>query len=169
MAAVRGTLSILKIVSGGQSGVDRAALDWAIAHDIPHGGWCPHGRLAADGPLHARYQLMETESAGYSQRTKRNVADSDATLILNTGALSGGSLLTKRFALKLGKPSWVLQIDAERFDAWDDTLAWLADERPLVLNIAGPGETKRPGIHAQAVLALDRLFGGSGAAPRSLR
>lgn len=74
-------LPIQKIISGGQTGVDRAALDWAINCGIPHGGWCPKGRLACDGTLHARYMLLETESSGYRQRTKRNVADSDGTVI----------------------------------------------------------------------------------------
>jgi hypothetical protein len=75
-------VNIQRILSGGQTGVDRAALDFAIARQIPHGGWCPAGRRAADGVLDARYQLMETESSGYRQRTKRNVLDADATLII---------------------------------------------------------------------------------------
>ncbi len=93
-----------KVVSGGQTGVDRAALDWACKQRIPHGGWCPQGRRASDGPLSLKYQLRETESAGYRQRTKRNVQESDATLIFNVGELDGGSLQTLRFAERSGKP-----------------------------------------------------------------
>jgi hypothetical protein len=79
-----------RIVSGGQAGVDRAALDWAIARGIPHGGWCPAGRIAEDGMIPERYQLRETASPGYRERTRRNVEDSDGTLILNLGELDAG-------------------------------------------------------------------------------
>ena len=80
---------ILKIISGGQAGADRAALDLAIESGLEHGGWCPRGRKAEDGPIPARYRLAETESANYRARTVRNVV-SDATLILNMGELAGG-------------------------------------------------------------------------------
>ena len=93
-----------KIVSGGQTGVDRAALDWARQHHIDHGGWCPKGRLASDGVIPTDYLLHETESSGYRQRTKRNVQDSDATLILSMGELDGGTLQTVEFAKRLKKP-----------------------------------------------------------------
>ena len=96
-----------KIVSGGQTGADRAALDWAIFHDIPHGGWCPKGRKAEDGILSAQYQLTETPSASYPQRTQWNVRDSDGTVIFTISAkLSGGSKLTADAAIKFGKP-WI--------------------------------------------------------------
>ncbi len=77
------------IIAGGKTGADRAALDWACHHHIEHGGWCPKGRLAADGMLPIKYQLIETESAGYRQRTKLNVPGSDATLIFNIGVRDG--------------------------------------------------------------------------------
>lgn len=90
------------IISGGQTGVDRAALDWAIANRIPHGGWCPKGRRAEDGPLPRRYKLRETPSRSYAQRTRWNVRDSDATLIFSAAnSLTGGSELTRRTALRL--------------------------------------------------------------------
>jgi len=94
----------LTIISGGQTGTDRAALDFAIAHGIPHGGWCPLGRRAEDGVLDPRYRLRETESKSYRQRTRRNVADSDATLILNLGELADGSLATRQLAERASKP-----------------------------------------------------------------
>ena len=99
------------ILSGGQTGADRAALDWAIRHRIVHGGWCPRGRAAVDGPIACRYQLRETESDGYRQRTKLNVQDSDATLILSTGDLDGGTLQAVRFANAMRKPRLVIQLD----------------------------------------------------------
>jgi len=73
------------VISGGKAGAYRAALDWAIEHDVPHGGWCPAGRRAEDGPLAAKYKLTEAESQSYRARTARNVRDSDAKLILNLG------------------------------------------------------------------------------------
>ncbi|RPE79985.1 putative molybdenum carrier protein [Vulcaniibacterium tengchongense] len=145
-----------RIASGGQTGVDRAALDAALATGIPHGGWCPKGRLAADGPLHPRYLLQETDSAGYRQRTRRNVLDSDGTLILNTGPLGGGTQLTLRFAGQFRKP--VCIVDLERPLSPEEVLAWIDANRIKVLNVAGPGEAKRPGIYAQARTYLDRLL-----------
>ena len=105
-------MSIQRILSGGQTGVDRAALDFAIARQIPHGGWCPAGRRAADGVLDARYQLLETESIGYRQRTKHNVRDADATLIIFRGRLEGGSLLTRDLATGHGKPLLLCDLHA---------------------------------------------------------
>jgi hypothetical protein len=85
---------VSRIHSGGQTGADRSALDWALRNHVPHGGWCPRGRKAEDGPLDAKYLLQETKSAGYLQRTRQNVMDSDGTLIVNLGTLEGGTLAT---------------------------------------------------------------------------
>jgi hypothetical protein len=148
-----------RIVSGGQTGADRAALDWAIRADIPHGGWCPKGRLAVDGVIAARYRLTETDSTDYAVRTRLNVRDSDATLILNLGALDGGTLLTEENAQALGRPCLTLQLDAgpaaspaDAASAIDD---WMARGGFATLNIAGPREQGRPGIYAATTAALD--------------
>ena len=155
-----------RIVSGGQTGADRAALDWARAHGVPHSGWCPKGRLAADGPLPAHYQLQETESAGYRQRTRLNVSESDATLILNTGVLDGGTLQTLRFARTLGKPHLVIQLDELTLDeAAKQVRVWLGEGRFSALNVAGPREEKRPGIYASVIALLDVCFLGGGNTP----
>ncbi len=139
-----------KIVSGGQTGADRAALDWALRHNIPHGGWCPNGRLATDGPLDPIYQLQETESAGYRQRTRRNVVDSEATLIFNMGELDGGTLATLRFAKTLKKPHLVVQLDnASTDEASLQVITWLRHGKFSTLNVAGPREEKRPGIYSK--------------------
>lgn len=157
---------IERIVSGGQTGADRAALDWAREHGVPHGGWCPKGRLASDGPLPAHYPLQETESAGYRQRTRLNVRDSDATLILNTGVLDGGTQQTLRFARTLGKPHLVIQLDELTLDeAVKQVRAWLGEGRFIALNIAGPREEKRPGIHAGVLALLDACFLDRGDTP----
>ena len=145
------------VVSGGQTGVDRAALDWACNHRIPHGGWCPQGRRASDGPLSVKYQLRETESAGYRQRTKLNVQDSDATLILNLGELDGGTLQTQQFAERMGKSHLVLQLDQCAPDESAGRITeWLIAGRFSTLNVAGPREEKRPGIYALTLSVLHR-------------
>jgi hypothetical protein len=149
---------IRRIVSGGQTGADRAALDWAIDHAVPHGGWCPKGRKAVDGVLAARYQLTETESEGYRQRTRRNVHESDATLITNLGELDGGTQLTRVFAEKAGKPCLIVALDAGITDEVVLTVSnWLERHRPETLNVAGPREEKRAGIYALTYQLLDRL------------
>ena len=151
-----------KIVSGGQTGADRAALDWALQRGVAHGGWCPKGRLASDGPLPERYLLRETESAGYRQRTKLNVRDSDATLIFNTGVLDGGTLQTVRFAQTLGKPHFVVQIDEPAQESVPQRIrVWLTEGQFRVLNVAGPREEKRPGVYACVAVMLDACFRGN--------
>lgn len=145
-----------RIVSGGQTGVDRAALDFAYRSRIPHGGWCPKGRLAADGPLSFKYQLRETESEGYRQRTKRNVQDSDATIIFNIGEMEGGTLQTARFATALNKPHRIFQLDQSKLeDVALEVVEWLKQGHYTILNIAGPREEKRPGIYALVLSVLD--------------
>lgn len=149
----------LIIVSGGQTGADRAALDWATEHDVEHGGWCPAGRRAEDGPLDAKYQLAETESKGYRARTVRNVRDSDATLILNLGELEGGSLETLRIAEARCKPVRVVQVDAPPTGAeLNELREWLRVNAVDRLNVAGPRESKRPGVYQAARSLLQSLL-----------
>ncbi|MBK7727222.1 MAG: putative molybdenum carrier protein [Gammaproteobacteria bacterium] len=150
---------IRKIVSGGQSGADRAALDWAIANGIEHGGWCPSGRRAEDGEIESKYQLSETPSRSYLPRTKQNVCDSDGTLIVNSGMLDGGTLNTKRFAEKQKKPVIVAKVAVGiGIGQVEQICLWLQDYGIEVLNVAGPRESKRPGIYRQTFELLDRVF-----------
>src|SRR3954447_23558628 len=102
-----------KLISGGQTGVDRAALDVALALGIPCGGWCPKGRKAEDGPIPERYPLTETPSGSYSQRTRWNVRDADATLILTWGQPTSGTLLTVNACRGTDKPHLVLDLADE--------------------------------------------------------
>lgn len=146
----------VKIISGGQTGVDRGALDAAIALGIPHGGWCPQGRLAEDGRIPDRYKLSQTDSPEYRARTEQNVIDSDATLILCRGRPSGGTELTLRLAEQHGRPCLVLDLDESPQPK--DVRRWLEDHRVEVLNIAGPRETQSPGIAARANQFLTRAF-----------
>lgn len=137
-----------RIISGGQTGVDRAALDFAIDHGYPYDGWIPHGREAEDGPIPLTYQLTELPVGGYRQRTKRNVEDGDGTLIINIGPLDGGTLATQVFARKLGKPCFVAQLDTNGLECIaTDAVEWLHSHRVAILNIAGPRESKRPGVY----------------------
>ena len=127
---------VSRIVSGGQTGADRAALDWAIAHGLPHGGWCPAGRRAEDGAIRDIYQLIETPSRGYEQRTKLNVRDSDATLIISQRSeLTGGSKRTQEFAFALGKPCLHLHAGINSAAV---LRGFLTNNPVTVRNIAGP-------------------------------
>jgi hypothetical protein len=146
------SISIARIVSGGQTGADRGGLDAAIAFGVPHGGWCPKGRRAEDGVIPEMYDLTETESPDYAVRTERNVVDSDGTLIVSRGPLSGGSALTARFAHRRGKPC--LHIDLTRWSRQKNGMnpiahkivQWLERHQIAVLNIAGPRASHCPGI-----------------------
>jgi hypothetical protein len=132
---------VAKIVSGAQTGADRAGLDWAIFHDIPHGGWCPKGRKAEDGEIPPHYALTETPSASYLQRTERNVRDSDGTVIFTMATkLTGGSKLTADAAKKLGKP-W-LHLSAGNYSPAADLLEFIAANNIKVLNVAGTRGSK---------------------------
>lgn len=131
------------LVSGGQSGADRAALDWAIANGIRHGGWCPRGRKTEDGALPACYLLQETPAAGYLQRTEWNVRDSDATLIFTLDdRLDGGSKRTAAFADSLGRP-W-LHVRPAVHPKY--VARFLARHAVTTLNVAGKRESSAPGI-----------------------
>jgi hypothetical protein len=146
----------LRIVSGGQTGVDRAALDAALALGLGAGGWCPLGRRAEDGEIPVRYPLVETASDKYPARTRMNVHDSDATLVLTLGEFDSGTKLTADIAGRTGKPLLVVQLDSP--DAIEKAREWLAQIRPAVLNIAGPRESKRPGIYGRAFAFLSRIL-----------
>ena len=150
-----------RIVSGGQTGVDRAALDAALALGLPCGGWCPQGRRAEDGQLPARYPLRETPLPRPQQRTVWNVRDSDATLILAPRPLTGGTALTRKAARRLGRPFLI----ADPFSPDSGNIAavrtWLAEHRSAVLNVAGPRESESPGIHGAARVFLEALWGSA--------
>jgi hypothetical protein len=146
-----------RIVSGGQTGVDRAALDVAIALGIPHGGWCPRGRRAEDGVIAERYALREHAASDPAARTEANVVDSDGTLILYRGALEGGTQLTRSVAVRYGKP--LLIVDIARAPEVASVREWIDRKGIGVLNVAGPCESQRPGIGREAVDFLTRVLG----------
>jgi hypothetical protein len=143
----------LRIVAGGQTGVDRAALDVALRLRLPCGGWCPRGRRAEDGPLDPRYPLVETPSPDYAQRTEWNVRDADATLILSSGPMRGGTALTARLAREREKP--VLALDLDEHPEPRLLGAFVAAHAVRVLNVAGPRESQSPGIYERAARFLE--------------
>jgi len=149
-----------KIISGGQTGADQGALDGAIWSDFPYGGSIPAGRKTETGPLHARYQMEELDSESYPERTAKNVKNSDGTLIVSHGTLTGGSALTSRFAEESGKPC--LHVDFSLHTAENGTalvLGWLIDNKIEVLNVAGPrasSDTKIYEMTRALVIALIR-------------
>ncbi|MCI0460311.1 MAG: putative molybdenum carrier protein [Gemmataceae bacterium] len=148
-----------KIVSGGQTGVDRAALDVALERGILCGGWCPLGRRAEDGPLPERYPLTEASSPEYPQRTAMNVRDSDGTLILTRGTPDRGTALTLRLAERYRKPC--LSLDLAETPDPGQVRAWVEANGVKVLNVAGPRESARPGIYEQARAFLSAVLGGA--------
>jgi hypothetical protein len=138
---------VLKIISGGQTGVDRAALDFAIEHGLEHGGWCPLGRLAEDGTIPGRYQLSEIPNPSYSERTERNVLESDGTLIIARALpLSEGTQFTRDCTCKHGKPCVVVYESDGVEKASGTVLSFLKEHNIGILNVAGPRESQAPGI-----------------------
>jgi hypothetical protein len=157
-AEAKGRIMLEKIISGGQTGVDQAALDAAIKLGIPHGGWIPKGRLTEDGPLPPKYNLTEMPTASYPERTRKNIRDSDGTLILSHGALTGGSDFTRKMALKYQKP--MLHIDFNRvvpFDAAVIINNWMVDHDIGILNVAGPRASSDPTIYRAAIDIIEAV------------
>jgi hypothetical protein len=152
----RKTARPAKIVSGAQTGVDRAALDAAIELGLAHGGWCPQGRLAEDGRIPSCYQVTETGSTEYRVRTEQNVLDSDATLVLCRGEPTGGTDLTLRLAQRHEKPCLV--VDLNQAPEPETIRRWIAKHKLKALNVAGPRESQSPGIGARAGEFLRVLF-----------
>lgn len=153
-------IPIDKIVSGGQTGVDRAALDWAIRAGVPHGGWCPRGRLAEDGVIAPHYHLTETRTDEYAERTEWNVRDSDATVIISLHAsITGGTELTLRLAQACGKPVSHVYADLGMDLAVARLKAFLIEHSVKVLNVAGPRVSKEPAVGEFVFKVLSRAFG----------
>lgn len=151
---------IEKLISGGQTGADIAALDVALKHGFPHGGWCPRGRKSLDGPIPARYMLTETPKESYLQRTEWNVRDSDATVVFTHEAEpTGGSLKTIGFARKHRKP--ILHLSLQNADYRDPAVLlqnFVSEHNIRILNVAGSRESKNPGIRLWVMKVLGEAF-----------
>ncbi len=136
--------------------MDRAALDFAHMSGIPVGGWCPAGRRSEDIEIPESYPLIETSGRQYPQRTRKNVKDSDATLIFYFKELSGGTLLTRESAQKYCKSWFCYDLSGE--EKIESILVWLDQQKPKIINIAGPRESERPGIHSLTIEILSKIF-----------
>jgi hypothetical protein len=151
---------IQKIISGAQTGADRAGLDAAIESGIPYGGWIPKGRKAEDGTVPDNYsELQELTRGGYPKRTEQNVIDSDGTVIFTYGKLSTGSALTAKFSRQHSRPYLHIDLDSEP-DPVAQIKAWILDRDIEVLNVAGRSASKAPGIYDQVKDIIKRVIHG---------
>jgi hypothetical protein len=150
---------IKKIISGGQTGADRAALDVAIKLGIPHGGWIPKGRKTEDGTLPQKYKLQEMPTESYPARTEQNVIDSDGTLIISHGKLSGGSDYTRKMTLRHHKQLLYVDLNNyEPFDAASLIASWIRMRNIQILNVAGPRASKDPEIYGDVINILEQTI-----------
>ena len=149
---------IKKIISGGQTGADRAALDVALKFGIPHGGWIPKGRKTEKGPLPEMYRLKEMPTESYEARTEKNVQDSDGTLIIARGKLTGGTDYTRHMTLKHKKQLLGIDLDLTgHYDAASLAASWIRLQHVKVLNVAGPRASKDTQIYSDAVIILEQV------------
>lgn len=155
---------VCKIVSGGQTGVDQAALDVAIELGLPHGGWCPKGRIWEYGIIPERYALREHSSADYAVRTEQNILDSDGTLILYLQRLRGGTALTNRLAKQHGKPLHRIRMDVPL--KLENVIRWLGENAIQTLNVAGPRASSHVEIYTKSKSTLMRLFQSTPSLPQ---
>jgi len=150
---------IRKIISGGQTGADRAALDFAIKFNIPHGGWIPKGRLTEDNPLPDKYKLQEMPTESYEARTEQNVVDSDGTVVFSRGSLTGGTAYTQKMAKKHKKTLRHIDLHiTTSFDAASLILSWIQLRLIRILNVAGPRASEDPDIYGDVFRVLDMAY-----------
>lgn len=155
-ACEHGKIDILKIISGGQTGVDRAALDVALKHYIKCGGWCPAGRTDEDGKIPDRYPVKELKKGGNEARTAQNVRDSDGTIVIYFHELKGGTEYTVACCMQDRQPYRL--IDAAKYSAEDAAtlmVTFAVDHDIEILNIAGPRASEWVGAYNYAFRAVD--------------
>jgi len=151
-------MKLRRIISGGQTGVDRGGLDAAMELGLEHGGSCPAGRVAEDGSIPDRYVMEEHSSPKYPPRTAKNICDADATLILVPGKrVTPGTRLTAKIAQERGKP-W-LAVNVQGDLSLEKTISWLREVDPEVLNVAGPRESKFRGIQRESAVFIGKVIG----------
>ena len=153
---------IKRIISGGQTGADQAALDAAIEHGFPHGGWIPKERRTEDGPLPEKYQMKEIDTSSYPKRTELNVKDSDGTLIFSHGRLTGGSALTKKLLVKkYHRPCLRINLNVVKgSDAVAKIRAWIEEHDIEILNVAGSRASKDPEMYDKVRWIIESLISG---------
>jgi hypothetical protein len=152
-------LTLEKIISGGQTGVDRGALDAALAAGFACGGSCPADRAAEDGTIPLSYPLTPLPGAGYRERTLRNVLDSDGSVIFAPGALTGGTRLTREYCGREAKPHLVIDVSrTNQSEAVSAIRRFIAEQRIRILNVAGPRASLWTAGHAYASEVIRRLL-----------
>jgi Circularly permutated YpsA SLOG family len=162
------TVKALKIISGGQTGVDRAALDVALKHGIDCGGWCPAGRLDEFGSVPERYPVRELQAGGFRERTLQNVKDSDGTVVIYSGEIGGGTEQTVCFCVELERPYELIDgstISTE--DAAKLIANFVRKNKIGILNVAGPRESEWLEGYEYACRALDRFLNSITSTSRS--
>ena len=149
---------MLKVVSGGQTGVDRVALDVAIETGLEHGGWCPANRRAEDGQIPDCYDLVSTESKNYAVRTEQNIVDSDGTIVFYLGKASGGTALTINLAKKHNKPFLEIELSDSEPELPDQICQWISQQQISILNVAGPRLSSSPELPDRIRPVLKHVF-----------
>jgi hypothetical protein len=153
------TVKALKIISGGQTGVDRAAIDVALEHGTECGGWCPAGRLDEFGKIPDHYPMQELQDGGFTERTLQNVKDSDGTVVIYPGELRGGTEQTVRFCIDLKRPHQLIDASKLSVDGAAKLIADFVRENKIgILNIAGPRQSEWPVGYEYATRTLDIFF-----------
>lgn len=152
-------MTLQRLISGGQTGADRAALDAALALNLPCGGWCPEGRLAEDGPIPETYPLEVLPNGGYRQRTIKNVESSDGTAIFYLGRPTGGTELTLVQCIRLNKPYQLIDTGEIGVERAAQVLRVFVEESAIaVLNVAGPRESSSAGIYEYVRRAIESII-----------
>ena len=157
MVKISKQFKVIQIISGGQTGVDRAALDVAIELGIQYGGFCPKGRLAEDGIIPDKYKVTELGSSEYLTRTFENVQASDGTLIIHTGSVVGGTLTTRDYCQMLSKPFFEINLLEDHKNNQVNFDIWLKEYPIIILNIAGPREAEEPIYERTFTLLMELL------------
>ncbi len=148
----------LRIISGGQTGVDRAALDFALENQIDCFGWCPKGRKAEDGVIPNTYPLKEAETSGYEKRTLKNVEESQGLMVFVDGEPDNGTILAIDHAEKQNKPIYIIHLSMNVEDQETGILDFLEDQEVTIVNIVGPRESNSPGIYRKTKSFLEELI-----------
>lgn len=156
-------MALAKIISGGQTGVDRGALDAALEKGFPCGGWCPPGRLAEDGPIDCAYPMSEMDHGSYGERTRQNIINSDGTLIIQFGPLEGGTKTTLQYCIQLKKPYALFDaLEVSETRAAGLVRRFVKSNSVKTLNVAGPRQSKVPEAHDYAYKVISLVLDTTG-------
>lgn len=148
-------MALEKIISGGQTGVDRGALDAALDNKFPCGGWCPPGRMAEDGPIDDVYPMSEMDHGSYGERTRQNVIDSDGTVIIYFGELEGGTKVTLQQCIQRKKPYELINAQENSEKRAAELIMRFVESFSInTLNVAGPRQSKVPEAHDYTYKAI---------------